>query len=212
VVITFSIDLISPAGFRELRAFRTREFRWALCACAGVVLLGTLKGIMAAVVLSMLGLLHMANNPPVYVLRRKPNTSAFRPISDEHLEDESFPGLLILKTEGRIYFGNAQTVGDRMWQQIERAEPKVLLLDCSATPNFEFTALKLLNDADARLKDEGVELWLAALTPEALSLIQRSPLGERLGRERMFFTVPQAVDHYTSVRLSPAFAAAPAPA
>jgi high affinity sulfate transporter 1 len=208
VVIAFSIDLISPAGFRELRRFRTREFRWALCACAGVVLLGTLQGIMAAVVLSMLGLLRNANNPALYVLGRKPNSDVFRPLSDEHPEDESFPGMLILKTEGRIYFGNAQNVGGRMWQQIERAEPKVLLLDCGATPNFEFTALKMLSDAEGRLQQDGVELWLAALTPEALTLIQSSPLGERLGRDRMFFTVPQAVDHYVSVRLSPAGAAA----
>ena len=140
VVIAFSIDLISPAGFRELYAFRTQEFRWALCASAGVVLLGTLNGIVAAVVLSMLGLLRMANNPRVYVLRRKPNSDVFRPTSPEHPKDEAFPGLLILKTEGRIYFGNAQNVGDRMWPLIRQAVPRVLLLDCSATPNFEFTA------------------------------------------------------------------------
>jgi high affinity sulfate transporter 1 len=199
VVIAFSIDLISPAGFRELHAFRTQEFRWALCASAGVVLLGTLNGIVAAVVLSMLGLLRMANNPRVYVLRRKPGTDVFRPVSPEHPEDEAFPGLLVLKTEGRIYFGNAQNVGDRMWPLIHQAAPEVLLLDCGATPNFEFTALKLLSDAEGRLKEDGIELWLAALTPEALEVIQRSPLGQRLGRARMFFTVPQAVDHYLRV-------------
>jgi MFS superfamily sulfate permease-like transporter len=198
VVIAFSLDLISPAGFRELYAFRSQEFRWSLCACAGVVLLGTLNGIMAAVVLSMLGLLRLANNPPVYVLRRKPNTGVFRPISADHPEDEAFPGLLILKTEGRIYFGNAQNVGGRMWPLIRQAAPEVVLLDCGATPNFEFTALKMLSDAEARLQEDGIQLWLAALTPEALALIQRSPLGQRLGRERMFFTVAQAVDHYLS--------------
>jgi MFS superfamily sulfate permease-like transporter len=117
---------------------------------------------------------------------------------------------LILKTEGRIYFGNAQNIGDRIWPQIEDANPKVLLLDCSATPNFEFTALKMLNEAEAKLTKDGIELWLAALTPEALALIQRSPLGQRLGRERMFFTVPQAVAHYSSTRPSPGGAAAPA--
>jgi hypothetical protein len=34
---------------------------------------------------------------------------------------------------------------------------------------------------------------VAALSPEALQLLQRSHLGELLGRERMFFTVAQAV-------------------
>ena len=202
VVIAFSLDLMSPAGFRELRSFRTQEFRWALCACVGVVLLGTLKGIVAGVVLSMVSLVHMANNPPLYVLRRKPNTDVFRPVSPQHPEDESFEGLLILKTEGRIYFGNAQNIGDRIWPLLADAKPKVLLLDCGATPNFEFTALKMLSEAEVKLMKGGIELWLAALTPEALSLIQRSPLGERLGRERMFFTVQQAVERYAGTRLT----------
>ena len=34
---------------------------------------------------------------------------------------------------------------------------------------------------------------LAALNPAALAVVQRAPLGATLGRERMFFTVPQAV-------------------
>jgi hypothetical protein len=36
-------------------------------------------------------------------------------------------------------------------------------------------------------------LWLAALTPGVLRIVQQSPLGERLGRQRMFFTVEAAV-------------------
>jgi SulP family sulfate permease len=201
VVIAFSIDLMSPAGFRELRSFRTQEFRWAVCACVGVVLLGTLQGIVAGVVLSMASLVRMANNPPLYVLKRKASTDVFRPISPEHPEDESFEGLLIVKTEGRIYFGNAQNVGDRIWPLLAEAKPEVLLLDCGATPNFEFTALKMLSEAEVKLANAGVELWLAALTPEALTLVQRSPLGQRLGRERMFFTVQQAVERYANTRL-----------
>jgi sulfate permease, SulP family len=196
VVIATSVGLINPVAFREIRLFRTREFRWAVVACVGVVLLGTLKGIMVAVILSMLSLFQLANNPPVHVLRRKRGTDAFRPTSAEHTDDESFPGLLILRTEGRVYFGNAQTIGDRMWPLVRATRPQVLLLDCGGIPGLEFTALKMLGEAEARLRDEGVELWVAALSPEALDLFRRSPLAERLGRDRMFFTVPQAVARY----------------
>jgi MFS superfamily sulfate permease-like transporter len=200
VVIATSVGLISPAGFLEIRRFRTREFRWALVACVGVVLLGTLKGILAAVILSMLSLLQLANNPPVHVMRRKRGTDAFRPVSEEHPDDEAFPGLLILRTEGRVYFGNAQNVGDQLWPLVRDARPRVLLLDCGGIPGFEFTALKMLAEAEADLAREGVELWVAALSPESLDLVRRAPLGERLGRERMFFTVPQAVARYEQTR------------
>lgn len=196
VVIATSIGLIQLADFREIRRYRTQEFRWALVACAGVVLLGTLRGILAAVILSMLSLFHMANNPPVYVMGRKRGTDVFRPRSAEHPDDESFPGLLILRTEGRVYFGNAQNIGERVLPLVREARPGVALLDCSGIPGFEFTALKMLAEAEQKLREEGTELWLAALSPEALPLVQGSPLGTRLGRDRMFFTVPQAVERY----------------
>ena len=200
VVIAFSVGLISPEGFREVHRYRTHEFVWALVACGGVVLLGTLKGIFAAVILSVLSLFYMANNPPVYVMGRKRGTDAFRPRSTEHPDDETYPGLLILRTEGRVYFGNAQNIGDRMWGLVHELKPAVLLLDCGGNPSFEFTAIKMLEEAEAKLREEGVTLWLAALSPEALVLVQRSPLGARLGRERMFFTLAQAVERYRATR------------
>ncbi|QSA97832.1 SulP family inorganic anion transporter [Methylococcus sp. EFPC2] len=196
VVIAFSVGLINLEDFREIRRFRSQEFQWALVACVGVVLLGTLKGIVAAVILSMISLLRMANNPPVYVMGRKRDSDVFRPLSPDNPDDETFPGLLILKTENRIYFGNAQNVGDRMWPLVKEARPQVLLLDCSGIPGIEFTAFKMLCDAEAKLREEGTELWLAALSPESWQLIQGSPLHEVLGNERLFFTVPQAVEHY----------------
>ncbi|MBS1214020.1 MAG: sodium-independent anion transporter, partial [Proteobacteria bacterium] len=147
-------------------------------------------------------LLYMANNPPMYIMGRKRGSAVFRPLSPEHPDDEVFPGLLILRTEGRVYFGNAQNIGERMWPLVHEARPKVLLLDCSGIPGFEFTALKMLGEAEAKLAEEGVELWLAALSPEALQQVQGSPLGTLLGRERMFFTVPQAVDRYVMQRLA----------
>jgi high affinity sulfate transporter 1 len=198
VVIVFSVGLISPSDFAEIRRFRTREFRWALVACVGVVLLGTLKGILAAVILSMLSLLYLANNPPVYVMRRKKGSDAFRPVAAEHSDDESFPGLLIVRTEGRVYFGNARNIGDRLWRLIREARPKVVLIDCSGIPDLEFTALKALRETEVKLRDEGTLLWLAALSPEALRVVQASSLGTLLGRDRMFFTLSQAVERYVA--------------
>src|SRR5581483_2067896 len=45
VVIVYSIGLVQPAEFRAIRDVRRMEFRWALIACAGVLLFGTLRGI-----------------------------------------------------------------------------------------------------------------------------------------------------------------------
>jgi MFS superfamily sulfate permease-like transporter len=193
VVIAYSIGLVSPAEMRAIRRVRTMEFRWALFACLGVMVLGTLKGILVAIVLSLLGLMRLANDPRVDELRRKPGTNVFRPRTEEQPGDEATPGLLIARPQGRIYFGNAENISDKLKALAEASPPEVLLLDFSAISGLEYTALKMLVEAEERLRQRGVELWLAALNPEAMELLQRTPLADRLGRARMYFTVEQAV-------------------
>jgi high affinity sulfate transporter 1 len=196
VVIVTSLPLISIAGFRRIRQYRVLEFTWTVAACAGVVVLGTLNGILVAVVLSVLALMYLANNPPVYVMARKPGTDVFRPVSADHPADEAVPGLLILRTDGRLHFGNIEYISDRMWPLIQAARPRVVLLDCSGMPGFEYTALMGLAAGEEKLRGEGIELWLADLSPEALAQVQRSELGTVLGRERMHFTVAMAVEAF----------------
>ena len=202
VVIATSVGLINLADLAAIRRVRTYEFRWAAAAMAGVIVLGTLPGILVAVILSMVSLVSQANDPPVYVLGRKPGTDVFRRRTEEHPEDESFPGLLILRTEGRMYFANAQRIADKMAIFVRSTSPSVLLLDCSAIPDIEFTALKMLVEAEQTLRAAGITLWLAALNPAALALVNRVSLGQVLGRERMFFTVAQAVTAFEATSAS----------
>ena len=163
---------------------------------SGVVMLGTLRGIIVAVVLSLLGLVYHASRRPVFVLGRKPGTDVFRPRSKDHPEDDFYPGLLLLKTEGAIHFANAQRIGNMIWPLIHEYRPRVVVIDCSAVPDFEYTALKMLTEAENKLRQSGISLWLVALNPEPLRLVQKSALGEALGRKRMHFTVEQAVSSF----------------
>jgi len=41
-----------------------------------------------------------------------------------------------------------------------------------------------------------VSVWLVALTPNMLGMVQRSPLGATLGREGLHFNMETAVAHY----------------
>jgi len=193
VVIAYSVDLIQPAEFVEIKRVRGVEFVWALIACAGVVFLGTLQGILVAVLASLVALAHQAYNPPVYVVGRKPGTDVFRARTPDHPEDEKWPGLLVVRTEGRMFFANAAGVGEKMWALLEAEHPSVVLIDLSAVFDLEYTALKMLTEAEERLARDGIALWLAALNPRVLEMVNRSRLGQKLGRERMFFSLQTAV-------------------
>ena len=203
VVIFYSIGLIHMGDFRVILGIRRTEFLWALVAFVGVVLVGTLQGIVVAIVASLVALAYQTANPAVHVLGRKPGTNVFRPRSGQHPEDETFPGLLILRPEGRMFFANAERLAEKMRPLVEAARPRVVALDLSAVFDLEYTALKMLTEAEKRQRERGVSLWLIGLNPDVLAMVQRSPLGGILGRERMHFTLEQAVAKYL-ILLTPA--------
>ena len=196
VVIVYSVGMIKPEEFREILRVRRTEFIWALIAFAGVMFVGTLKGIIVAIITSIVALAYQVANPPLHVLGRKPGTNVFRPCSEEHPEDETFPGLLILRPEGRIFFANAEQLGHKIWIQIQIAQPRIIAIDLSAVFDLEYTALKMLADAEKKHRERGIRLWLVGMNPEVLSMIQKSSLGDALGREGMHFNLETAVTKY----------------
>jgi len=196
VVIIYSIGLIELAGFRGILRIRRMELVWALVATAGVVLLGTLQGILVAIVLSVLALAQQVANPPVYLLVRKPGTNVFRPASEEHPEDESYADLLLLRVEGRIFFLNAARIGEKIRSLVEQWKPKVVAIDLSGVFDLEYTALKALIEAEKRLTERGISLWLVGLAPGVLKVVQRSSLGNTLGTDGLHFNLEIAVENY----------------
>jgi SulP family sulfate permease len=206
VVIVYSIGLIKPAEFSAILGIRWTEFTWAIAAFVGVIALGTLKGIIVAIVLSLVALAAQVANPPVHVLTRKPGTNVFRPRSDEHPEDESFPGLLLLRLEGRVFFANAEHIAQKIRLLINETKPKVVVLDLSGVPDLEYTALKMLTEGERRSRKQGLSTWLVGLNPRVLQMVKRSPLGNVLGTNEMQFTVELAVARFvgSSVQETPA--------
>jgi SulP family sulfate permease len=196
IVIVYSIGLIRPEEFSAILQVRRTEFIWAVTAFSGVVLLGTLRGIIVAIVVSLVALAYQAANPPVYVLRRKPGSNVFRPHSDEHPEDEAFPGLLLLKVEGRVFFANVGQVTYKIRPMVDDARPKVVAIDLSAVPDLEYTVIKMLTEAVKRERERGVSLWLVGLNPKVLAIVQRSSLGKVLGHEALQFNLETAVAKY----------------
>src|SRR6185369_4484926 len=143
MVTVYSCGLIKPIEFRDILKIRRIEFSWAIVAFAGVVLVGTLNGIVVGIIVSLITLAHQVADPPVYVLRRKPGTNVFRPQSLDHPEDETFPGLLLLRPEGPVFFANAAHIAHKIDPLIKEFQPRVLAVDASGVLDLEYTALKM---------------------------------------------------------------------
>ena len=200
VVIVYSAGLIQPAEFRSILKVRRMEFFWAMVACFGVLVFGTLKGIVVAIVVSLIGLSSQTANPPVYVIGRKKGADVLRPLSPANPDDETFEGLLILRPEGRIYFVNAQNIADKINALVEQYRPRVVVLDMSRVPDLEYSALQMLIEGEKRTAERGRTLWLAALNPGVLKVVRQSGLAERLGKERLLFNARAAIERFRNLR------------
>jgi len=199
MVIVYSIGLIQPAEFRNIRSVRTMEFRWALIACAGVMFFGTLEGIVMAIIVSMIALASQAAYPPVYVIGRKRGTDILRPLSPENPDDETIDGLLIVRPIGRLFFVNANYVAEQIAALVLAHKPRVLAVDMSRVPDLEYSALLALMEAEHRATEGGRPVWLLGCNPEVLDVVRRAGLDQRMGRDRLLFNTREAIKRFQAL-------------
>src|SRR6266850_1357891 len=200
VVIFYSVGLIQPVEFLAIRKVRRMEFRWAIIAALGVLMFGTLKGIVVAIIVSLIGLSSQAAYPRVSVIGRKRGADVLRPLSPEYPDDETFEGLLIVRPEGRLFFVNAQYVADQIRALVTEHKPRVLALDMSRVPDIEYSALQMLIESDKRATERRAVVWLVGLNPVALEVVRNAGLDRQLGRERMLFNARAAIERYQALQ------------
>jgi len=209
LILVSASGMIKAKDFRAIGQIRHTELAWAIATFAGVICIGTLAGILIAVAISLLTLMHQANHPPVYAVAHDPARGIFlRAGADGGV---TYPGLLMLRTEGRLTFANAANAAEKMQVLISQAAPRVLVLECGAIPDIEYTALVMMTDAEQAMRARGVTLWLAAVNPDLRKVLDRTPLGATLGAQRFFTNLSKAVEAWQRDSLA-ASGGKPAPA
>jgi sulfate permease, SulP family len=85
---------------------------------------------MVGIGLSLLWLISVATRPPIPLLGREPGTQVFREL-DEHPEDDSLPGVVVLRLDGGLFFATSDALEDRI-REVALSAPDVLgiVLDC----------------------------------------------------------------------------------
>jgi SulP family sulfate permease len=163
IVLVAAIGLVNLAPLRRIRIIRQRDYWLGLVAMLGVLTVGVLDGVLVAVLISLLVLLHELDHPQI-------------------VAGERAPGLLAVRPEGRLFFANARRVVDRIAAIAlgQRPPPRVLLLDLSAVNDLEVTALERLADLAEDLHGQGRALWVAAPSQRPLDMLRRA--AELLGR------------------------------
>ncbi len=160
VVIYVMGHLWNTRYFQVLWRVSRVEFVIAFAAFAGVLTLGVMPGVVAAVVLSLVAIVVRVGWPESAVLGR---TSAGG-FEDVRLRDDAVqePGLVIWRQAGPLLFLNARRLTLDLREAVSAAEDvRVVVLDASSITSVDTTGVGEFAAARRDLEDAGIELWVA---------------------------------------------------
>jgi len=105
----------------------------ASTAIAAVLVFDLLPGLIIAVVLSLLLYIWYTSRPRVAQLGNLPGTQIYGDIT-EHPQALATPGIIVLRPDGQLFFGNIARVHTAVMQQLDTdPKPDVVVLDMSAS-------------------------------------------------------------------------------
>jgi SulP family sulfate permease len=202
IVIAAVAHLVDVKAIRRLRRTDPTDFVLAILCFAGVLVFGLLVGLAIAVVVSLLALVYRAYRPSFAVLGRVPGAVdderlRYRGIED-HPNSETFPGLVILRIDGELFFANARWFRDTVRSLIHDQSPPVreLLVHVGAVPHLDTTAAAMLKELIGDLQGAAVELDFARATTGLVHDMERNGIVKLVGEARFFDTVAAGVDDY----------------
>ena len=208
VVIAAVIELVDiPSLVRLYKVWTNRlgaiyglaarpDFIAALAALAGVLVFDILPGLFIGIAVSLLLLIYRASRPNVAVLGRTPDASGHWEDLSRHPENESVPGVVVLRVESGLFFANADHIRSAVKEHAAQEGVHALVLDAETVPFVDVTAAEMIDGLRGELAREGVTLLLArdiGQVRDVLRVTQTTDGGSR----PVFPTVEAAVEAAT---------------
>jgi high affinity sulfate transporter 1 len=197
LVIYAAVRLIDVDELRWLWRFRKSEFALAAFTFVGVLALGVLYGVLAAVAVSVLDMLARVARPHAAALGFAPGVPGMHDIQDFPGSSE-VPGLLVFRYDSPLFFANAEDFRRRALALVAQRQPGLrwFALNCEAVVEIDSTAVAALDEVRRDLRDQHVRLVLVRAKQELLHDLEPTGLVARLGPDAVFATLPVMVQAY----------------
>ena len=193
IVLVAVRGLIDVGTLRHLRQVSRLEFRIAMLALVGVLLLGILKGVLFAAIASLLMLLAGAARPHVAFLGRIPGTQRYSDL-ERHADNETLPGIVIFRTESSLLYFNSVHVRQVVWTRIqETPRLRLVICDLSDSPFLDVAGANMLAGLHRELTKRNVELRVVGAHAKVRDLLRAVGLEERVGYLGRHISVDQAI-------------------
>jgi high affinity sulfate transporter 1 len=197
-IVLFAVKgLVDIGELRHVWRVSRFDFSVTMVAFAGVLVLGILKGVMVAVVISMLLLIRRVAQPHVAFLGRIPGTRSYSDMS-RNPANEAVPGVLVFRVEASLLYFNAEHVRDAVWQKIcsTTGTLKLVVCDLSTSPIVDLAGVRMLATLHAILEEMGIRLRLVSPHAAVRDILRAEGLEERVGYFGHGVTVADAIDDF----------------
>jgi MFS superfamily sulfate permease-like transporter len=190
IVIAAMLHLTKPLYLRDLLLRSGWGFTTAMIVFLAELTLGVMHGIALGVVLSLLLLIYVASHPHSGVLGQLPGSEAYRDVR-VHPEARIFPGLLIWRVGGDLFFASIGYMEAALKSSLAQAQPPVthVLLDFSSVNYIDVSACDELIAFIKKLKNQRITVAFARVRDSVRHNMQ-------LGKIE---TVASAVDFYERI-------------
>jgi MFS superfamily sulfate permease-like transporter len=189
IVANAVLALIEIKEIRELLKVRRDEALVAITCALGVLMLGSLKAVILAFVLSTIMLTRRSSETSTAVLGTvdgQPGLFSTR----RHTEATTIPGLTIFRFSGPLYFANSDTFLSEISKIIEQTDPPVswFVLDAEAISDIDSTGADAFSQVLDLAEKHQVTFAIARLESGVRDLLKTYDLLDRIGDEHLYRT------------------------
>jgi MFS superfamily sulfate permease-like transporter len=197
VVIASAIGLIEVTDLRRIWRIQRWEFWLSMGCLLGVALLGAIPGIGLAIVVAVIEFLWDGWRPHSAVLGRVDGVKGYHDIA-RHPEARVVPGLVLFRWDAPLFFANAELFRDRVLDAVAGSPTPVRWMVVGAEPitSVDVTSADALDELDKTLHEAGIDLCFAEMKGPVKDKLKRFGLFSRLGEQRFFATIGEAVNRY----------------
>jgi sulfate permease, SulP family len=187
--------MIDIPELRRLRRVKPFDFWVAAAAIVAVLSAGVLAGVVIGIALSLVWLVYVATTPEMPLLGRVPGTRLFRD-AREHPGDETFPGLVMVRLDGGLFFATAAALDERIRSLAHDADPplRAVLLDMEGVDYVDSQGAATLAEILDFTEGMGVGLRLARMKPAVARVLASDGVLERVGEGRVHGSISLAVE------------------
>ena len=197
IVANAVLALIEIKEIRELLKVRRDEALVAITCALGVLMLGSLKAVILAFVLSTIMLTRRSSETATAVLGTVDGQPGLFS-TKRHTGATTIPGLMIFRFGGSLYFANADHFLTVISETIEKADPPLswFVLDAEAISDIDSTGSDAFSQVLDVAEKHHVTFAVSRLESAVRDLLKTYDLLDRIGENNLYRTNGAAEQAY----------------